>query len=136
MCDLPLEGCQLSRGYTLKENEFSLSQQLLVAKSSLARVGRVSPTALSMVEFGLAWPFTGACCHGHSEFVYASVLVMIGMQNSTHFLLLHSALLCILSLGKRGCGIGTPFRNEQSIVSLSLYLGQLWVSMLTTTYYK
>lgn len=55
MHSLLLESGQLTRGYTLRENSLSLSQQLEIANSSSARDRAVCPAPLSMRGFNLAW---------------------------------------------------------------------------------
>lgn len=64
-CGLLVNNVLLTRGYSSRENQPFLPQQLTIVSSSTSRGGILCPTPLSLLLFGLTWAYT--------DFVYTAI---------------------------------------------------------------
>lgn len=143
----PLEYGWFIRSYTLRENWLSLFQKLSLANICSVQIRTSCPILQFMLGFSLVWAFIQVLCL-LSWRVWVHMKGCSAVSRRNWFLVAIQHLwyfnpLCSL-FNSDSCMLGEKceihmfhlWLSIQVAVASSLYFCQLWVSVLTTMYYK
>lgn len=118
-------------------------QQPSVTNMSSPRSRTLWASPSSILGFELAW-FSAGFVHSVTATEFMCVVayhILKILFCSSYPLALSLNNLTILffmipwgAFAEEGCDMGVPLRAEQSLVSCSLHIDQMWVSVLITTY--